>query len=96
VNVCVFAAAAMLATGLRLVLRAVLAASPKLETSRPAVAIQPAPEFRPYKPTFTAPEAPTGYSARLPSAPPEPSRGPDLVSSSDEGSQPASTDNPES
>jgi hypothetical protein len=79
VNVCVFAAAAMLATGLRLVLRTMLMNSPAVQATKPAAAIKPAPEFRPYKPSLAPAEAPTGYSARLSETEP---RGSDFVTES--------------
>lgn len=64
VNVGVFAAAAMLATGLRLVLRAVLSDIPRTEASA-ATSAQPAGEFRPYTPALGTADTTTGYSARV-------------------------------
>ena len=65
VNVGVFAAAALLFTGLRLVLRAALANVPKPVIVAQHAKSQPIAEFRPYKPAFTEPEPTTGYSARI-------------------------------
>ncbi|MGI8905812.1 MAG: hypothetical protein ACR2IE_04895 [Candidatus Sumerlaeaceae bacterium] len=64
VNVGVFAAAAMLATGVRLVLRAALRDHGPVE-STPIGQVQTAPEFRPYKPAFIPPDADREYSTKI-------------------------------